>query len=220
MGDSTSSAQYAATAYEMAGYNSYYSFYPTYAYLSGANPGGSGRLESDVVFLCGHANPTLLLFGDKSGSSDNMCGVYYTNDLDSTGTTGFQYAGLQQSGRNLSGVRLISFIGCDTAGYSGNTASQANNLCTRATDSTRSNGNYADAALGFTDEIRPFGGSGLYWLQKFNDALAFGYSVDDAVDYADVYAEIYRVEHGEDSIADLATCHAVFGDGSTTITPL
>jgi hypothetical protein len=106
-------------------------------------------------------------------------------------------------------VRLISFVGCETA-------TAADNLCTRAVDG----GAGAGAALGFTDNIHSRIAEGQFWLQKYNDALAFGYSVDDAVGYADAYANVYRVEHGESSITDLATYHAVFGEGSTTITPL
>jgi hypothetical protein len=218
-GDSTSSAYYAATVYGMAGYASYYSFYPTYGYLDGTSLGGTGRLGSDVVFLCGHACPTYLLFGDSNGSPDNRCGVYYTNDLDSRSATGYWYAGLQQQGRDLSGVRLISFIGCETAGYADDTASQSDNLCTRATD-----GNRADAALGFTDKVYPFYGfsldglfagdpfnaSGPEWIQRYNDALAAGDTVYDAVGYANeinTFANWGRTAHIE-------------GDSSTTIAPL
>jgi hypothetical protein len=223
-GDSTPSAYYAATVYGMAGYSSYYSFYPTYEYLSGANPGGAGRLESDVIFLCGHASPISLAFGDVGGSPDNMCGVYYTGDQDNRSTSGYWYAGLQQQGRDLSGVKLISFFGCDTAGYSGDAASQSDNLCTRATDSSRDNGNYADAALGFTDSIYPFYGfsidgwlfgdplnaSGPEWIKRYNDALVAGCTVNAAVDYA----------NGINTFNDWGESAHIEGDGSITIVPL
>jgi hypothetical protein len=218
-GDSTPSAYYAATAYGVAGYSSYYSFFPTYGYLSGANPGGTGRLESDVVFLCGHASPVSLAFGDASSSPDNRCGVYYTSDQDNRNTSGFWYVGLQQPGRDLSGVRLISFIGCDTAGYPNDALSQYDNLCTRATG-----GNRADAALGFIGSVYPFYGfsiegwlagdplnaSGPEWIKRYNDALVAGCTVNAAVDYANeinTFAEWGKSAHIE-------------GDGSITITPL
>jgi hypothetical protein len=50
-----------------------------------------------------------------------MYEVYYASDLGSRSTTGYRYVGLQQPGRDLFGVRLIFFIGCDTAGYPGDT---------------------------------------------------------------------------------------------------
>jgi hypothetical protein len=135
-----------------------------------------------------------MTLGDKVDSDERKCGVYYGTDFTSS-TTGYTYAGLQS--RDLSGVRLISFVGCDTA-------STSDNLCTRAVDGNAG----ADAALGFTDNIHSRDASGQLWLRKYNDALAFGYSVYDAVEYAESFAP--------DS--DLADYWHIEGGSTVTIT--
>jgi hypothetical protein len=224
-GDCTPGVLYAADAYGMAGYASYRNTRPTVDYLKGKNPGGStDRLGSDVVFLFGHGDYHFIVFGDyeyaglfgtETVASDYMCGVWCDSDGQSQDTQ-FKYAGL--SGRDLSGTKLISFVACNTAGYLNGDDDGNNhfddNLCKAAMDCD------AQAALGFTGKIHPFNDSGLYWLQKYNDALVLGYTVDDAVIYADAYANAYMIEHGEDSVTDLVTYHDVRGKGFTTIIPL
>jgi hypothetical protein len=194
-GDFTPNVDYAATVYAIIGYSSQYSYNPTDTYLTGKNPAGTDRLGSPVVFLNGHASYYNLLLGDAVDPPELRCGVHYGTDFTSS-TTGYTYAGLQS--RNLSGVKLISFVGCETAANS-------KNLCTRAV--AGSNG--ADAALGFIDNIHSRNPEGQLWLQKYNDALAFGYTIFDAVEYAKSFAP--------DS--DLADFAQIFGDSSTTITP-
>jgi hypothetical protein len=194
-GDFTPNVNYAATVYAMIGYSSQYSYNPTHAYLKGNNPAGTDRLGSPVVFLNGHASYDNLLLGDTVDSGERRCGVYYGADFTSS-TTGYTYAGLQS--RNLAGVKLISFVGCETAATS-------TNLCTRAVAGV----NGADAALGFTDNIHSRSPEGQLWLQKYNDALAFGYTVDDAVEYAKALV----------LGSDLSTYADVIGKGWIVITP-
>ncbi|MDR1183792.1 MAG: hypothetical protein LBK67_03235, partial [Coriobacteriales bacterium] len=213
-GDCTPGVLYAADAYGVTGYASYRNTRPTVDYLKGKNPGGStDRLGSDVVFLFGHGDYHYIVFGDyeyaglfgtETVASDYMCGVWCDSDGQSQDTQ-FKYAGL--SGRDLSGTKLISFVACNTAGYLNGDDDGNNhfddNLCKFAIDCD------AQAALGFTDKIHPFNDSGLYWLQKYNDALAFGYTIFDAVEYAKSFAP--------DS--DLADFAQILGDSSTIITP-
>jgi hypothetical protein len=194
-GDFTPNVDYAATVYAMIGYSSQYSYNSTHAYLKGKNPAGQDRLGSPVVFLNGHASYYNLLLGDAVDPPERRCGVCYGTDFTS-GDTGYTYAGLQS--RNLSNVKLISFVGCETA-------STSDNLCTRAV----AGGNKADAALGFIDNIHSRSPEGQLWLQKYNDALAFGYTVDDAVEYAKALV----------SGSDLSTYADVIGKGWIVITP-
>jgi len=193
-GDYTPNVYYASTVYGTLGYFSYYSYSPTHAYLEGTGPSGTDRLGSTVVFLNGHANYNCLLCGDNGDPPEYRCGVYYGADMTSP-TTGYIYAGL--ASRDLSGVRLISFVGCYTA-------STYESLCTNAVAGG------ADAALGFTDEITSTSAEGRLWLRKLNDALAFGYTVDVAVVYADGCAPT----------SDLAAYRHIEGDGTVTIAPL
>jgi hypothetical protein len=194
-GDFTPNVDYAATAYAIIGYSSQYSYNPTDTYLTGKNPVGQDRLGSPVVFLNGHASYYNLLLGDAVDPPERRCGVHYGTDFTSS-ATGYTYAGLQS--RNLSGVKLISFVGCETA-------STSDNLCTRAVAGTHG----ADVALGFTANIHSRSPEGQIWLQKYNDALAFGYTVDDAVEYAKALA----------TGSDLSTYADVIGKGWIVITP-
>jgi hypothetical protein len=184
---------YAATVYAMLGYSSQYSYNPTYTYLRGNSPANKDRLGSPVVFLNGHASYDSLLLGDTIDSNEYKCGVYYGMDFTSS-TTGYTYAGLQS--RDLSGVRLISFVGCETA-------TTSDNLCTRAVDGG------ADVALGFADNITSRSTEGQLWLRKFNDALVFGCTIREAVDYADGWAPT----------SNLRNHRQIEGDDSVTITP-
>jgi hypothetical protein len=49
--------------------------------------------------------------------------------------------------------------------------------------------------------------------------LAFGYTVEEAVDYAYYYANEYAIDHNE-AISDLATNWHIEGDDTATIIPL
>ncbi|MDR1015650.1 MAG: hypothetical protein LBL86_11845 [Coriobacteriales bacterium] len=223
-GDCTPGVLYAAAAYGTAGYASYSNTSPTVGYLRGKNPGGStDRLGSDVVFLFGHGSYNNVVCGDyeydgllgtEPTGSDYMCGVRCGGDGQSADTL-FNYAGL--AGRDLSGTRLISFVACNTAGYlEGDDEGDhhfGDNICEAARDCD------AQAVLGFTGKIHPFGDAGLYWLQKYNDALVFGYTVENACLYANEYADIYAEEHNEVAPVDLVMYAKVLGDTTVTIAP-
>ncbi len=111
-GDCTISVTHASTVYGMLGYRSYYNYDPTYAYLRGQNPAGGDRLGSSIVYIDGHANYDNIICGDTVDDSEYKCGIYYLTDFTST-SSGYTYAGLQD--RDLSGVKLFTFVGCNTA---------------------------------------------------------------------------------------------------------
>jgi hypothetical protein len=223
-GDLTPSILYAADTYGPLGYQSYYNLKPTVGYLRGQNPAGADRLGSEVVYLNGHASYDNLLcgdyeyaslFGNVPTGSDYMCGVWCYSDGQSS-TSLYNYAGL--SGRDLSGTKLISFVGCNTAGFlEGDGAGDHHfddNLCEVALDCG------AQAAMGFTGTIDGLTPAGLYWKQKYNDALAFGYTVDNARLYANERAVDYAEEHGEATPVNLVEYAIVLGDTTVTIAPV
>lgn len=163
-GDFTANVTYAATCYGMMNnFTSYYQTAPSVSYLrKETNPNGVRKLASNVVFLNGHGNSTSMAFGKTLGS-----GVYYGYDASSTN---YQYAGLKSIG-SMSTVDLISFVGCSTASGTSNLPSVAVALG-------------ATTAVGFTNSIISRFDEGPRWLQRYNDYLAQGYTVRQAVNYA------------------------------------
>jgi hypothetical protein len=221
-GDLTPSILYAADTYGALSYISYYNLKPTVGFLRGKNPVGVDRLGSDIVYLDGHANHISLLcgdyeyaclFGNVPTGSEYMCGVWCYSDGQSS-TSFVNYAGLLD--RDLSGTRLISFVGCNTAGYLDGDGYGNNhfddNLCVIALDCG------AQATLGFTGSIDGLTPAGLYWKKKYNDGLAFGYTVQGAVNYANDCATTYAETHDEDPV-NLVLYATALGDTTVTIVP-
>lgn len=167
-GDFTENVSYAATVYGMLGYKSYYNYNPDYNYLRGKNPGSADRLGSSVIFLNSHAAYNNILCGDTVDDDEHRCGVHRDTDFTST-SSGYTYAGLESW--DLSNVKLISFVGC-------NTASTDDNLCTKAVKMG------ADCAIGFTSNIHSRTSDGKKWLVCYHNALANGSSVEEAIDAA------------------------------------
>ncbi len=191
-GDCTISVSHASTVYGMLGYSSHYNFYPDYTYLRGRNPAGVHRLGSAIVYTDGHASHNSIIFGDTVDDSEYMCGIYYGTNFTSS-TTGYTYAGLQSL--NLTGVKLFTFVGC-------NTASGDSNLCTVANDGG------ATCVVGFTGEINGLSTEGQNWKQAYNNQLGNGATVADAITYA-------TAVHPNCNLGDLVKTH---GDASINIT--
>lgn len=167
-GDFTPNVEYAAGAYGMiSGIRSYKSFKPYYGYLTGNNPNGVRRIASDVVFLNGHGSNKLIVFNSENTYGNYATGVYYGADA-SSGR--YRYAGLDST--DWSQCDLISFVGCSTA----------SNGITNITWKAASKG--ANSAVGFKGVITSRSDNGRKWLQKYNDALANGYSIFESVQYA------------------------------------
>lgn len=167
-GDFTISAEHASTIYGMLGYNSYYNFNPTYSYLRGTNPSGVDRLGSSIVYINGHANYDNILCGDYVDDDNHKCGVYYKGDFTSS-KSGFTYAGLED--RDLTGVKLFTFVGCYTA-------QKDVNLCTKALDGG------ATCVVGFNDAINGLTTEGQNWKKAYNNSLGNGSTVSEAISYA------------------------------------
>lgn len=187
VGDFTANVLYANTCYGMIpGMNSYYNCLPTQDYMKGNNPAGVRRIASNVVFLNGHGDSQNMFFNHNNSGGSYDTGVYYGSDT--TKSVGI-------SSTIMSGVDLISFVGCNTA--SGN-----DNLTSRAYDRG------ANTAVGFTDLMHSRTSDGQGWCRAYNDALTNGYTISGAISYAtDCYPN-----------SDLGTCAKLYGSSTNTIT--
>ena len=156
--DFTDNVMEAAAIYgTISGFRSYYQTTPTYDYLTGNNANGVPRLASEIVFLNGHANSSAI--GLKySGGSFDVTTNYNSASTNKIGLRSF----------DMSTCKLISFVGCSTAAGTTNLPSVA-----------VSQG--AKSAIGFTDSIYSRFYNGPDWLQVFNNRIASGYTVDEAI---------------------------------------
>lgn len=142
--------------------SSYYNTDTNYSYISSTARLGGSR----VFFMNGHANNLLIISGSRNTTEYKTGISIYSNGWTSGG---FKTAGL--NGRNMSSTRLITFAGCQTAGYVGNT----NNL----TDKAVAQG--ATAAVGFYESIYSRSNYGPQWLQTYNNSLGSGNSVINSI---------------------------------------
>lgn len=99
--------------------------------------------------------------------------------------------------------KLITFAGCNTAGGNkdGSSSSSDSNITKRAVDRG------ADAAVGWTTTVSA--GSHTNWLKRYNDALAEGETLSQAISHANSY--IYLPGSGVKNVK-------YYGSGSLTIT--
>lgn len=166
--DTSKDAEYASTAWGMAGYTSYYSLKPTVSYMRGNAPDGRKRMESGIVFLSGHGNYQCVSFNYKGNDGDYKTGIYYGENLDST--TGYKYVGVKSL--DLSQTKLMVFAACQTASGTTNIAKNAADMG-------------ADATIGWTVSVGA--SSHTKWLKRFCDEIAAGSTVKRAKEYADSF---------------------------------
>lgn len=166
--DTSSDATNARDLYAIAGYSSYSSTQPTVSIMRGNFTNGTKRIQSDILFFSGHGNYDNVAFNYDGKGGDYMTGVYYGSDLDST--SGYKYVGLNG---NMSSVKLVTFAACLTA------SNNDSNLAARAV-------NYgADTSVGWSSSVAA--GSHSNWLARYNDKLATGSTVLEAVSYANSF---------------------------------
>lgn len=166
--DTSSDATNARDLYAIAGYNSYSSTQPTVSIMRGNFTNGTKRIQSDVLFFSGHGNYDNVAFNYDGKGGDYMTGVYYGSDLDSS--SGYKYVGLYG---NMSSVKLVTFAACLTA------SNNDSNLAARAVSYG------ADTSVGWSSSIAA--GSHSNWLARYNDKLATGSTVLEAVTYANSF---------------------------------
>ena len=156
--DFTDNVVEAAAIYgTISGFRSYYQTTPTYSYLTGNNANGVSRLASEIVFLNGHALYDRLELKYSGGTYLVTIG---------TNSASENKIGLQSF--DMSTCKLISFVGCETAKYTTNLASTAV-------------AQGAKSSIGFTEEIISRVFNGPDWLRVFNNRIASGYTVDEAI---------------------------------------
>ena len=166
--DTSSDATNARDLYTIAGYNSYASTAPTVSIMKGNFNNGTKRMKSDILFFSGHGNYNNVSFNYKGKDGNYATGVWYTTDC--TTTDGYNMVGL--SG-NMSSVKLVTFAACLTA------SNNDNNITAKAVSYG------ADTAVGWSSEINA--GSHSNWLARYNDKLATGSTVLQAVTYANSF---------------------------------
>lgn len=184
----------AANAYgRISDISSYYNTDANYSYLQSTTRLGNSR----VFFINGHSTNTGISSGSrntveyKTGVSINSDGWIWNYG------TGFKTAGLNS--RSMSGTRVITFAGCNTAGYVG----YLNNLTDRAVAQG------ATAALGWYESIITRSLYGPQWLKSYNDGLGSGKSLVDSIYQA-------KVSYPQSILSDF---YAYRGNRDIAITP-
>lgn len=166
--DTSSDATNARDLYAIAGYSAYSSTAPTVSIMRGNFTNGIKRMKSDVLLFSGHGNYNNVSYNYKGKGGNYATGVWYTTNC--TTTDNYQMVGL--SG-NMSTVKLVTFAACLTA------SNNDSNITANAV-------NYgADTAVGWSSEIND--GSHSNWLARYNDKLATGSTVLQAVTYANSF---------------------------------
>ena len=167
-GSTTVDATTAASYYALSGYDSYYSTIPTYTVLSGNFSTGKKRIQSEVLFFSGHGNFNNMSFNyDGNTNPDYKTGVFWWWDYFSP--EGYSYVGING---NMANARLVTFAGCLTAEGS-------DNITKRAVDQG------AKVAVGWTTTT--WAPSHTPWLERYNDMLSQGKSVNYAIAYANLF---------------------------------
>lgn len=116
----------------------------------------TSKIDETVVFLNNHGNAHKMTFRFFDNS-----GTYTVSGVTDTSTAS-EYVNI--SSMDLSNVKLISFVGCETALGSSN-----------LTKTAVKQG--ASAAIGFDEEIASRSTEGKKWLETYNDSLAKGDNV-------------------------------------------
>ena len=172
----------ASTAYGNAGYSTVTLQSPTKSDFTSEN------LSADILFLSGHGNADVLSFGTYK----IVC---------QSGTASSSYTNLWNTASNQ---KLITFAGCNTAGggdKNGGSGSTSDNITKRVVDQG------ADAAVGWTTTVSA--GSHTNWLKRYNNSLAGGKTVSQAINDANSY--IYLPGSGVKNAK-------YYGNGNLTIT--
>lgn len=161
--DTSEDATYARAAYSDCGYSSSVNTTPTATTLKGKYSGGSYIMSSDILFFSGHGNYDHIGFNWKQKGGDYDTGINWEGN-----TT--KYAGIKN---RVGSTQLITFAACLTAS-NGDT-----NISNNAVEYG------AETAVGWSEEV--LSGSHSNWLERYHDYLVDGYSVGEAVEYANSF---------------------------------
>ena len=136
---------------------------PTRSILTGQPISGQYFLESDIVYLAGHADNGTMSFYNCGGEKVGINKINQDRDVGSEG----YYVGIGRF--NLSKVKFAMLEGCLTASGTHNVASQFVNFG-------------AKSSIGWSTEINTF--SAKSWLTRFWDKINSGGTIAEANDYA------------------------------------
>ncbi|MCI8567822.1 MAG: hypothetical protein HFG48_00715 [Bacilli bacterium] len=150
---------------------------PTMAELTFNSNAGRPRLESDVLYFSGHADPVTIQWNYLKKGGSYAVGIESRNQNATWG--GYSFVGLGQY--KLSNIKLVVFMGCNTAAVPENMGNRTN-----ITVYTKSLG--ARTTIGWDKEIAQL--DTLKWTRRFFSALQAGFNVQDAANFAnnDLYS--------------------------------
>ena len=169
--DTTDEAQISKSELEKMGYDATLITKPTFSSLAqGYRSNGRHVLESNVLFLAGHANSTMISWNYK-GKGGEYAQALANNDRMYTENS-FTYTGL--GSKNMNYVDLAIFLGCKTAELSNswNLAWYAYHMG-------------ANTTVGWTDDVPQTDTNA--WTSRFFQKLSEGSSVNSAVQYANSF---------------------------------
>ena len=161
--NTTEIATYVAGRVSNMGYKIFNTNSPTRSILTGQPISGQYFLESDIVYLAGHADNGTMSFYNCGGEKVGINKINQDRDL---GVDGY-YVGIGRF--NLSKVKFAMLEGCLTASGTNNVASQFVNFG-------------AKSSIGWSTEINTF--SAKSWLTRFWDKINSGGTIAEANDYA------------------------------------
>lgn len=166
--DTTRDANYVNNLLGNMGYTTYKTTAPTYSIISGKFSSGRKRLESDILFLAGHANSSAMYWNYLSKGGD------YAQALTNTDVglcdRNWTYTGIGMY--DMSKVDFAFFAGCETAKGAGNITEYAKNRGAKTT-------------LGWTVSVND--ADAYAWEQKFFTKLKSGATINSAVNYANSF---------------------------------
>ena len=159
--NTTRDATTARDCYSNMGYNVTCLTIPTEATMKYKH-----NLKSKIIFLSGHGNQDGMYFNYMQMDNGYKTGVC---DGDSRTINGYRCVSILG---NMDFVDLAVFAGCKTAQGTSNIARSAHDYG-------------AKISMGWSDSVYAYDHSN--WLERFNQKLAAGKSVDEAAEYADMF---------------------------------
>ena len=200
--DFSSNVVTAANAYHLlSNTSSYYSNYPSYSYLSGSNGSVYRFGGAKIFFINSHGSADSITMITQSDSNYRIGISYGYNDnayvIPNSGST-TQYKVVGVLSRSLSGAKLITYCGCDTA--LGNDVGSTN-----LTNRSQQRG--ATSVVGFKGSIISRFYTGPSWLQTYNYAIGNGSNVLSAINQA-------AAAYPNDLMSSLVS---ISGSGSTVL---
>lgn len=198
--NTTEIATYVAGRVSNMGYQIFNTNFPTRSILTGQPISGQYFLESDIVYLAGHADNGTMSFYNCGGEKVGINKINQDRDL---GVDGY-YVGIGRF--NLSKVKFAMLEGCLTASGTNNVASQFVNFG-------------AKSSIGWSTEINTF--SAKSWLTRFWDKINSGGTIAEANDYANsswyVFSAIKNTNiYGNSSVRLNPLTYTALSNGSTS----